>query len=57
LWHFLYVAFPADHYWENCKAELIVVVGDERMASQIRARLTDQSALSYEVVGDDGADE
>lgn len=57
LWHFLYVAFPADHYRENCKAELIVVLGDERMASQIRARLTDQSALSYEVVGDDDDDE
>jgi hypothetical protein len=53
LWDFLYVAFPADHYWESCKAELIVVVGDERMVSQIRARLTDQSGLSYEVVGDD----
>src|SRR5262245_13286250 len=46
LWDFLYVAFPADNYWENCKAELIVVAGDELMASQIRARLTDQSALS-----------
>jgi hypothetical protein len=57
LWHFLYVAFPADHYRENCKAELIVVAGDERMASQIRARLTDQSGLRYEVVGDDDDDE
>jgi hypothetical protein len=53
LWHFLYVAFPADNYWENCKAELIVVAGDERMAAQIRARLTDQATLSYEVCGDD----
>jgi hypothetical protein len=53
LWHFLCVAFPADHYRENCKAELIVVAGDERMASQIRARLTGQSALRYEVSGDD----
>jgi hypothetical protein len=57
LWHFLYVAFPADHYWDNCKAELVIVAGDERMASQIRARLTDLSALSYEVCGDDGDDE
>jgi hypothetical protein len=57
LWHFLYGAFPADHYWENCKSELIIVVGDERMASQIRARLTDQSGLRYEVVGDDDDDE
>jgi hypothetical protein len=57
LWHFLYVAFPADNYWENCKAELVVVAGDERMAAQIRARLTDQSALSYEVCGEDDDDE
>lgn len=57
LWHFLYVAFPADNYWENCKAELIVVIGDERAASQIRARLTDQSALSYEVCGENDDDE
>jgi hypothetical protein len=57
LWDFLYVAFPADHYWENCKAELIVVAGDERMASQIRARLTDQSALRYEMCDADDDDE
>jgi hypothetical protein len=57
LWHFLYVAFPADNYWENCNAELIVVAGDERLAPQIRARLTDQSALSYEVLGEDSEDE
>jgi hypothetical protein len=57
LWHFLYVAFPADNYWENCKAELIVVAGDEQAAAQIRARLTDQSTLSYEVCGEDDDDE
>ena len=57
LWHFLFVAFPADHYWENCKAELIVVAGDGRMASQIRERLTDQSTLRYEALGANGGDE
>jgi len=57
LWHFLNVAFPADYCWENCKAELIIVAGDERMASQIRARLTGQSALGYEASGDNDDDE
>ncbi len=53
LWHFLYVAFPADLYWENCSAELIVVVDCDQRAQQIRTRLADQTALSRDVAGED----
>jgi hypothetical protein len=53
LWHFLNVAFPADDYWDGCKAELFVVVDNQEWSSQIRARLKDQGGLSKDVVGEE----
>jgi hypothetical protein len=52
LWHFLNVAFPADDYWNECKAELVVVVDNQKWASHIRARLKDQESLSKDVAGE-----
>jgi hypothetical protein len=57
LWHFLNIAFPADDYWDNCKAELITVIGNPGWATQIRARISNQTGLSRDVVEDEDDDE
>jgi len=49
-WHFLNVAFPADEYWDGCKTELFIVVGNQEWASQIRMRIVDQGGLNKAVL-------
>ena len=53
LWQFLYVAFPATDYEEDCKADLAIVVGNENWVRQIKTRVSDLNALNKDVVGED----
>jgi hypothetical protein len=57
LWQFLYVAFPANDYWEDCQAELIVVIGDRAWTQQIETRLSDLGGLNEDVVGEEDEDD
>jgi hypothetical protein len=56
LWHFLYVSFPANDYWEDCRAELIIIVSNDEWTQQIKTRLSNLDDLNKDVVGeeDDG---
>jgi hypothetical protein len=53
LWSFLYVSFPANDYWADCGAELIIIVGNSGWAEQIKTRLSDLDALNKDVVGEE----
>jgi hypothetical protein len=57
VWQFLYVAFPANDYADNCQSELIIVVGDDEWERQIKTRLSDLDALNKDVVGEDDEDD
>ncbi len=52
LWYLLYVAFAADDYEEDCRAEVIAVVDNKEWATHIRTRLADQNALSQDVTSE-----
>jgi len=57
LWQFLYVAFPANDYWEDCQAELIIVIGNSEWTQHIKTRLSDLDALNKDVVGEEDEDD
>jgi hypothetical protein len=57
LWHFLYVSFPANDYWEDCQADLAIVVGNREWGEQIKRRMSDLDALNKDVVGEDEEEE
>ena len=53
LWKFLYVAFPANDYAEDCHADLAIVVGNREWTDVARNRLSDLDKLIKDVVGED----
>jgi len=50
LWNFLNVSFPAADYWDECKTEVIVIVGNIDWARQIQTRVANQKILTLDVV-------
>lgn len=57
LWQFLYVAFPANDYWEDCRADLAIVIGNSKWGEQIKRRLSDLGGLNKDVAGEDDEDD
>jgi hypothetical protein len=57
IWQFLYVAFPANDYWEDCHAELVIVIGNDAWTQQIKTRLSDLDTLNKDVVGEDDSED
>ena len=57
LWQFLYVAFPANDYAEDCHADLAIIIGNSEWAEQAKNRLSDLNALNKDVVGEDEDDD
>nr|ART36728.1 D613 [uncultured bacterium] len=53
LWQFLYVAFPANDYWADCKADLGIVIGNSEWGEQIKRRFSDLDGLNKDVLGED----
>jgi hypothetical protein len=53
LWNFLYVAFPANDYWDECRADLIIVINNGGWAERVKAWLSDLDALNKDIVGED----
>lgn len=56
LWQFLYVAFPANDFANECHADLAIVIGNNEWSERARYRLSDLHALNKDVVReeDDG---
>src|SRR5262245_51266114 len=57
LWQFLYVAFPAAEYESDCRADLIIAIGNSEWEEQIKRRVSDLNGLNRDVVGDDESEE
>ncbi|MCA1592270.1 MAG: hypothetical protein LC754_06390 [Acidobacteria bacterium] len=53
LWQFLYVAFPANDYEADCRADVAIVIGNSEWGEQIKRRSSDLDGLNKEVVGED----
>jgi hypothetical protein len=51
IWESLYVSFPADDYWEECRAQVAITIGNDAWAEQVKRRYSDLSALNKDVVG------
>jgi hypothetical protein len=52
LWESLYVSFPASDYWEECRAQVAITIGNQAWAEQVKHRYSDLSALNKDVLGD-----
>ena len=57
LWQFIYVAFPASEYKADCRAGLVIAVGNSQLEDQIKRRLSDLDGLNRDVVGEDEDDD
>jgi hypothetical protein len=57
LWQFLYVAFPAKDYEQDCRADLAIAVGNSDWGEQIKSRLSDLDGLNKDVMGEDEDDD